>query len=68
MRPEAPAPPPTSGPRLRATDLSVGERVVHGAYGAGVVIEVRSRDETAVIDFPAGRKTLSLAYAPLKRP
>ncbi|HMC51885.1 MAG TPA: 3'-5' exonuclease, partial [Acidimicrobiales bacterium] len=53
-----------------ALALSVGEDVVHGKWGEGVVLEVIGQGDKAeaVIRFPGvGEKRLLLAWAPLKR-
>ena len=63
-------PPPvrtTGGDRL---GLRVGDDVLHGKWGEGVVLEIIGEDEgaEAVVRFPSvGEKRLLLAWAPLKR-
>jgi DNA helicase-2/ATP-dependent DNA helicase PcrA len=50
--------------------LEVGDRVVHGKWGEGTVVETASPgdDAEAVVQFPTvGRKKLLLRMAPLKR-
>ena len=50
--------------------LRVGDRVEHGSFGEGIIIDISgSRDDTqAVINFSAkGTKHLLLAWAPLKK-
>jgi DNA helicase II / ATP-dependent DNA helicase PcrA len=50
--------------------LEVGDRVVHGKWGEGTVLETASPgdDAEAVVQFPTvGRKKLLLRMAPLKR-
>ena len=50
--------------------LSVGDDVVHGKWGEGVVLELRGSGDKAeaTIRFPGiGEKQLLLAWAPLKR-
>ena len=50
--------------------LSVGDDVVHGKWGEGVVLEIMgSGDKTEpVVRFPGlGEKRLLLAWAPLKK-
>jgi DNA helicase II / ATP-dependent DNA helicase PcrA len=58
----------TGGERL---GLKVGDDVVHGKWGEGVVLELRGSGDKAeaTIRFPdLGEKQLLLAWAPLKRP
>jgi DNA helicase-2/ATP-dependent DNA helicase PcrA len=62
-KPAAPSRPPPPA-------LSVGEDVVHGKWGEGVVLEiVGAGDEVeVVVRFPSvGEKRLLLAWAPLKK-
>jgi DNA helicase-2/ATP-dependent DNA helicase PcrA len=50
--------------------LKIGDDVVHGKWGEGVVLELRGRGDKAeaTIRFPGiGEKQLLLAWAPLKR-
>jgi DNA helicase-2/ATP-dependent DNA helicase PcrA len=50
--------------------LKVGDDVVHGKWGEGVVLELRGSGDKAeaTIRFPGiGEKQLLLAWAPLKR-
>ena len=57
----------TGGERL---GLRVGDDVVHGKWGEGVVLEIVGEDDKAevVVRFPGvGEKRLLLAWAPLKR-
>jgi DNA helicase-2/ATP-dependent DNA helicase PcrA len=59
-----------SAPRTSGPDLRIGDDVVHGKWGEGVVIDLQgSGDKTEVrVNFPAvGEKTLLLAWAPLKK-
>ena len=54
----------------QGTDLRVGDDVVHGKWGEGVVLDLQgSGDKTEVtVHFPAvGQKVLLLAWAPLKK-
>jgi DNA helicase-2/ATP-dependent DNA helicase PcrA len=51
-------------------DVVVGDDVVHGKWGEGVVLEIEGSDEKAeaVVRFPSvGEKRLLLAWAPLKK-
>ncbi len=63
-------PPPvrtTGGDQL---GLRVGDDVVHGKWGEGVVLEIIGQDDKAeaVVRFPSvGEKRLLLAWAPVKR-
>jgi DNA helicase II / ATP-dependent DNA helicase PcrA len=62
----------TAGPGLRAVpDLSVGDRVVHDAFGMGTVTATRGAGDglQAEVDFggSAGVKWLLLRYAPLEK-
>ncbi len=60
--------PPSSGAELLG--LAAGDRVVHGKWGEGRVIEASEPGEEAeaVVDFPSvGRKKLLLRMAPVKR-
>jgi len=53
-----------------ALGLEAGDRVVHGKWGEGTVLETGGdgEDAEAVVDFPTvGRKKLLLRMAPLKR-
>jgi hypothetical protein len=64
----APAPARTSGGERLG--LRVGDDVVHGKWGEGVVLEIVGEDDKAeaVVRFPSvGEKRLLLAWAPLKR-
>jgi DNA helicase-2/ATP-dependent DNA helicase PcrA len=48
----------------------VGDDVMHGKFGEGVVLEIIGEDDKAeaVVRFPGlGEKRLLLAWAPLKR-
>jgi DNA helicase-2/ATP-dependent DNA helicase PcrA len=51
--------------------LSVGDRVTHGAFGLGTVVDTRGSGDgaQAQIDFGggAGRKWLMLRYAPVEK-
>ena len=61
-------PPPSSGAEL--LDLAAGDRVVHGKWGEGTVIEASEPGEEAeaVVAFDSvGRKKLLLRMAPVKR-
>ena len=63
-----PATPTTSG--ADHLGLAVGDDVVHGTYGDGVILSVSGQDEKAeaVVHFrDVGDKTLLLAWAPLTR-
>jgi DNA helicase-2/ATP-dependent DNA helicase PcrA len=58
----------TSGAELLG--LKVGDDVVHGKWGEGVVLDLRGSGDKAeaTVRFPGiGEKQLLLAYAPLKR-
>jgi DNA helicase-2/ATP-dependent DNA helicase PcrA len=62
----------TAGPGLRAVpDLSVGDKVVHDAFGPGTVTATRGAGDAsqAEVDFggAAGTKWLLLRYAPLEK-
>ncbi len=62
----------SAGPGLRAVpDLSVGDRVLHDAFGMGTVTATRGAGEglQAEVDFggEAGSKWLLLRYAPLEK-
>ncbi|HEY7915925.1 MAG TPA: UvrD-helicase domain-containing protein [Acidimicrobiales bacterium] len=62
-----PAPASTGAESL---GLEAGDRVVHGKWGEGTVLETgeAGEDAEAVVDFPTvGRKKLLLRMAPLKR-
>jgi len=51
-------------------DLSVGDRVVHGKFGVGTVLEVRGAggDAFVTVNFEAaGRKSIMLNYAKLEK-
>ncbi|HEX2849341.1 MAG TPA: ATP-dependent DNA helicase PcrA, partial [Acidimicrobiales bacterium] len=51
--------------------LRVGDDVVHGKWGEGVIIDVIGEGDKAeaVVRFPSvGEKRLLLAWAPLKKP
>ncbi|MGI9033681.1 MAG: DNA helicase PcrA [Acidimicrobiales bacterium] len=64
----APSPARTSG--AERLGLSVGDDVVHGKWGEGVVLEIIGSDDKAeaVVRFPGlGEKHLLLAWAPLKK-
>jgi len=53
-----------------AVDLSVGDRVVHGKFGVGTVLEVRGAggDAFVTVNFEtAGRKSIMLNYAKLEK-
>jgi DNA helicase-2/ATP-dependent DNA helicase PcrA len=53
-----------------AGDFRIGEDVVHGKWGEGVVVDLRgSGDKTEItVNFPTvGQKVLLLAWAPLKK-
>jgi len=57
-------------PDAEAMDFAVGDRVVHARWGEGVVVSGRGRgpDGEVTVDFPdAGRRTLVLGYARLRR-
>ncbi len=61
-----------AGSRSVAGDsgFRIGEDVVHGKWGEGVVVDLRgSGDETEItVNFPTvGQKVLLLAWAPLKK-
>jgi len=68
MRGGTAAPAKTTG--AEALGLAVGDDVVHGKWGDGVVLEVMGAGESAeaLIRFPSvGEKRLLLAWSPLKR-
>ena len=53
-----------------AVDLSVGDRVMHGKFGVGTVLEVRGAggDAFVTVNFEnAGRKNIMLNYARLEK-
>ncbi|HET9061081.1 MAG TPA: UvrD-helicase domain-containing protein [Acidimicrobiales bacterium] len=61
---------PVHGTGAERLGLTPGERVVHGKYGEGIVIEVAGAgaDAEATIRFPdVGEKRFSLHLTPLKR-
>ena len=61
---------PARAPGAENLALSVGQDVVHGKWGEGVVLEVIGEGDKAeaVIRFPGvGEKRLLVAWAPLKR-
>jgi DNA helicase-2/ATP-dependent DNA helicase PcrA len=63
-------PPPVRTSGGERLGLRVGDDVVHGKFGEGVVLEIFGEDEKAeaVVRFPGvGEKRLLLAWAPLKR-
>ena len=65
-------PRPSSSPRDRTPtiDLAIGDDVVHGKWGEGVVLEVVGAGDKAeaVVRFPSvGEKRLLVAWAPLKK-
>ena len=57
---------PSTGPTQAEIELEAGEQVIHPTFGKGVVM---SRDgHEAIVKFEsAGRKTLNLEYAPLRK-
>ncbi len=60
----------SSGSTISADDIGVGDRVVHGKWGAGVVEEITGRGDRAeawVVFDESGRKRLLLAWAPLEK-
>ncbi len=62
------APAKTSG--AEGLDLKVGDDVVHGKWGEGVIIDLKGAGDKAeaVVRFPGvGEKQLLLAWAPLKK-
>ena len=68
MRGGVASPARTTG--AEALGLAVGDDVVHGKWGEGVVLEVMGEGESAeaLIRFPSvGEKRLLLAWSPLKR-
>ncbi|HEY7625854.1 MAG TPA: 3'-5' exonuclease, partial [Ilumatobacteraceae bacterium] len=65
QRPKAPTP-----SNAQTIGLRVGDDVEHPAFGEGVIIDIRGRDDKAeaTIRFrESGTKHLSLAWAPLKK-
>ncbi|HEX6596163.1 MAG TPA: 3'-5' exonuclease, partial [Acidimicrobiales bacterium] len=63
-------PPPVRTTGGEQLGLRVGDDVVHGKWGEGVVLEIIGQDEKAeaVVRFPSvGEKRLLLAWAPIKR-
>ena len=64
------SPPGSSRGGAHELGLDVGERVVHGAWGEGIVESVSGEGDRseAVVRFPSvGEKRLLLAWAPLER-
>ena len=64
------SPPGPSRSGAHELGLGVGERVVHGAWGEGVVESMSGEGDRreAVVRFPSvGEKRLLLAWAPLER-
>ncbi len=64
------APTPARSKGADRLGLAVGDDVVHGKWGEGVVLEIRGTGEEAeaTVRFPGlGDKNLYLAWAPLKR-
>ena len=60
----------SSAPTVSADEIGVGDRVLHGKWGAGIVEEITGtgdRAEAYVIFDEHGRKRLMLAYAPMKK-
>ncbi len=67
-QPGSPAPVRTTG--AERLGLSVGDDVLHGKWGEGVVLEIVGTGDSAeaVVRFPGlGEKRLLLAWAPLKK-
>lgn len=61
---------PSPGSTVSADDIGVGDRVVHGKWGTGVVEEITGtgdRAEAWVIFDDHGRKRLMLAWAPMQK-
>jgi DNA helicase-2/ATP-dependent DNA helicase PcrA len=65
------APPqPPSGHGAERAGLRVGDDVVHGTYGEGVIMAIRGDGDKAEADVhfrDVGQKTLLLAWAPLTK-
>jgi DNA helicase-2/ATP-dependent DNA helicase PcrA len=65
-----PSPSPTRTSGAERLGLSVGDDVVHGKWGEGVILEIIGSGDKAeaVVRFPGlGEKHLLLAWAPLKK-
>ena len=61
---------PSPGSTVSADEIGVGDRVVHGKWGTGVVEEITGtgdRAEAWVIFDDHGRKRLMLAWAPMQK-
>ena len=61
---------PSRGSTVSADEIGVGDRVVHGKWGTGVVEEITGtgdRAEAWVIFDESGRKRLLLAWAPMQK-
>ena len=70
MRPPAAGAPPVRGSGGERLGLRVGDDVVHGKWGEGIVIDITGEGDKAeaTVRFPSvGEKQLLLAWAPLKR-
>ncbi len=64
-------PAPPSGHGAESAGLRVGDDVVHGTYGEGVIQAIRGDGDKAEADVhfrDIGHKTLLLAWAPLTKP
>ena len=61
---------PSRGSTVSADEIGVGDRVVHGKWGTGVVEEITGtgdRAEAWVVFDESGRKRLLLAWAPMQK-
>jgi DNA helicase-2/ATP-dependent DNA helicase PcrA len=61
---------PSPGSTVSADEIGVGDRIVHGKWGTGVVEEITGtgdRAEAWVVFDESGRKRLLLAWAPLSK-
>ncbi|HSR44730.1 MAG TPA: DNA helicase PcrA [Acidimicrobiia bacterium] len=61
---------PSPGSTVSADEIGVGDRVVHGKWGTGVVEEITGtgdRAEAWVVFDESGRKRLLLAWAPMQK-
>jgi DNA helicase-2/ATP-dependent DNA helicase PcrA len=65
-----PRPAPPSGHGAERAGMRVGDDVVHGTYGEGVILAIRGDGDKAEADVhfrDVGQKTLLLAWAPLEK-
>ena len=63
-------PPPAKTKGAEQLGLKVGDDVVHGKFGEGVILDVKGEGDKAeaTVRFPGvGEKILLLAWAPLKK-